>query len=97
MNLYHILTNILNIDLSRFTNSDIENVLTEIESEELEKAIDSWIHSERDRIILKKRLIDGYTFQQICDYLYAEHKIQLSVRQMSNIIPKLENKLFKHI
>lgn len=97
MNLYHILTNILNIDLSNYSNSDIENVLTEIESEELEKAIDSWIHSERDRTIIKKRLIDGYTFQQICDYLYAEHKIQLSVRQMSNIIPKLENKLFKHI
>ena len=72
---------------------DYEN----ISCSQINNAIDEWIHSERDRIILKKRLIDGYTFQQICDYLYAEHKIQLSVRQMSNIIPKLENKLFKHI
>lgn len=71
--------------------------LDDVTNEDIAKAIDSWIHSERDRIIIKKRLIDGYTFQQICDYLYAEHKIQLSVRQMSNIIPKLENKLFKHI
>lgn len=97
MNLYNILTNIFNIDLSGFTASDIENVLTEVEIEEIEKAIDSWIHSERDRIILKKRLIDGYTFQRISDHLHDEHEIELSVRQLKNIIPRLEEKLFRHI
>ena len=72
---------------------DLENVT----NEQIEQAIDSWIHSERDRIILKKCLIDGYTYQQICDYLYDKHNIQLSVRQMSRILPKAEAKLFKHI
>lgn len=71
--------------------------LDEITNEEIEKAIDSWIHSEKDRIILKKRLIDGYTFQKISDYLYDEHKIVLSVRQIKNIVPKIEQKLFKHL
>lgn len=72
---------------------DIEDVT----NEQIEKAIDSWIHSERDRIILKKRLIDGYTFQQISDYLWDKHRITLSIRQLKNIVPKAEQKLFKHI
>lgn len=71
--------------------------LDEITNEEIEKAIDSWIHSERDRIIIKKRLIDGYTFQKISDYLWDKHKMELSVRQIKNIVPKLEQKLFKHL
>lgn len=71
--------------------------LDDVTNEEIEKAIDSWIHSERDRIILKKRLIDGYTFQQISDYLYSENKIILSVRQMKNVLPRLEQKLFRHM
>jgi hypothetical protein len=71
--------------------------LDDVTNEDIAKAIDSWIHSERDRIILKKRLIDGYTFQKISDHLHDEHQIELSVRQLKNIIPRLEQKLFKHI
>lgn len=71
--------------------------LDDVTNEEIAQAIDSWIHSERDRIILKKRLIDGYTFQQISDYLFLEHRIDLSMRQIKNIVPKLEQKLFRHI
>lgn len=71
--------------------------LDDVTNEQIENAIDAWVHSERDRIILKKRLIDGYTFQQISDYLHDEHRIELSVRQLKNIIPRLEQKLFKHI
>ena len=73
------------------------NNLEDVSNEEIENAINSWIHSERDRIILKKRLIDGYTFQRISDYLFTEHDIVLSVRSISRIVPKLESKLFKHI
>lgn len=71
--------------------------IKEISNPEIEHAIDMWIHSERDRIILKKRLIDGYTFQKISDYLYDEYNIELSVRSVSRIIPKIEAVLFKHL
>lgn len=71
--------------------------LDDVTNEQIAQAIDSWIHSERDRIILKKRLIDGYTFQKISDHLHDEHKIELSVRQLKNVIPRLEEKLFRHI
>lgn len=63
---------------------------------EISNAIDEWIHSERDRIILKKKLIDGYTYQQISDFLFFEYKIDLKERQVKNIVYKTEAKLFKH-
>ena len=71
--------------------------LDDVTNEQIAQAIDSWIHSERDRIILKKRLIDGYTFQKISDHLHDKHQIELSVRQLKNVIPRLEEKLFRHI
>lgn len=71
--------------------------LDDVTNEQIAQAIDSWIHSERDRIILKKRLIDGYTFQRISDHLHDKHQIELSVRQLKNVIPRLEEKLFRHI
>ena len=70
--------------------------LDDVTNEDIQKAIDSWIHSERDRLILKLRLIDGYTYMQISDYLY-EHKVILSDRQIKNIVSKTEQKLFKHL
>lgn len=54
-------------------------------------AIDEWIHSERDRKILKRRLIDGICYEPLA----AE--FDMSVRHMKNIVSKAEQKLFKHI
>lgn len=67
---------------------DLENVT----NQQLQDAIDSWIHSERDREILKFRLINGYTYSQLSDKFYP-----LSYRQIQNIVHKAENILFKHL
>lgn len=53
--------------------------------------IDEWIHSARDRDILKRRLIDGRTFEQLAE------EFDMSDRQIKRIIYKAEEKLFKHI
>lgn len=58
---------------------------------EWEILIDKWIFSERDRAILKRRLLDGITFED----LSAE--FDLSVRQTKNIVYRLEEILFKRI
>ena len=57
---------------------DIDN----ISNKQIEEAIDLWIHSKRDRKILKLRLIDGLTYMQTSDYLYEHDKIVLSERQI---------------
>lgn len=53
--------------------------------------IDEWIRSERDRDILKRRLIDGITFEALAG------EFDLSVRQIKNIVYKSQERLFKHL
>lgn len=67
-----------------------------IKNSDISQAIDEYIHSSRDRLILKMRLIDGCTFIQISDILYMEHKIQLSERQVKNVVYKARKELFEH-
>ena len=70
-------------DLSQYSRSDLEHV------------IDQWVilrrHSERNREILKRYLLDGVTFEQLAE------ETGLSVRQVKNIVYKTEEILFKHI
>lgn len=49
------------------------------------------IHSERDRKILKRRLIDGICYEPLAD------EMDMSVRQIKNIVSKAEAKLFRHL
>lgn len=63
----------------------------DISNSELENLIDEWIHSERDRRILKRRLIDGICYEPLA------WEFDMSVRQIKNIVYRAEAKLFKHI
>ena len=54
---------------------------------EIENLINEWILSERDRKIMKRRLIDG-----ICIEALAE-EVDMSPRQVHRIVKKLSAKL----
>lgn len=56
-----------------------------------ERLIDQWIFSERDRKILKRRLLDGITYERL------EDEFQMSVRNLKNIVYKAEKILIKHV
>lgn len=56
-----------------------------------ELLIDEWIFSERDRAILKRRLLDG-----ICIEPLAE-EFDMSVRQINYILAASQKKLFSKI
>ena len=58
---------------------------------QLECLINEWIFSERDRAILRRRLIDGICYEPLAE------EFELSVRQIKNIVYRGEEKLFKHI
>lgn len=62
----------------------------EIPNSEIEHEIDEWIRSQRDRAILKRRLIDGIIYEELA----AE--FDLSVRHTKEIVYKGEKQLFKH-
>ncbi len=65
--------------------------LDDISNSEIEHLIDEWIHSERDRRILKRRLIDGICYEPLA------WEFDMSVRRMKDIVYKAEEKLFKHL
>lgn len=58
---------------------------------EWEYLIDEYIFSERDRAILKRRLLDGICFEPLVE------EFGLSVRQTKSIVYKAQEQLFKHI
>ena len=56
-----------------------------------ENLIDRWIFNERDRAILKRRLLDGICFEPLAE------EFNLSVQQTKSIVYKAQNKLFSRI
>lgn len=57
---------------------------------EIEKLIDEWIFNAKYRSILKRRLLDGITYENLAD------EFDMSVRQVKNIVYKSEDRLFNH-
>ena len=62
--------------------------MREYTNSEVTDAIDELIHSERDRSILKRRLIDGLTYEKLAE------EFDLSVTQIKRIVYKGEDILF---
>lgn len=62
----------------------------EYTNSQIRALIDEWVHSERDREILKRRLIDGITFERLAE------EFDMSPRQIKNIVYTQEQQLFKH-
>ena len=61
---------------------------------EIESLIDEWIigrNAQRDRKIIKRRLIDGICFEPLAE------EFELSVRQVKNIVYNTERIIFSHI
>lgn len=65
--------------------------MKEYSNSQIEQIIDDYIHSERDRMILKRRLIDGICYEPLAE------EFDLSVRQIKSIIYKCEDLVFRHI
>lgn len=54
--------------------------MREYTNSEIAEIIDEYIHSERDRAILKRRLIDGLTFSELSDeFCLSERRLKAIV------------------
>ena len=63
----------------------------EITTSELIALIDEYIHNERNRHLLKRRLIDGIIFEDLAE------EFDLSVRQTKRIVYRESEKIFKYL
>ena len=62
--------------------------IKEYTNSEIIAMINEHIHSERNRSILKRRLVDGITFEKLAE------EFDLSVSQIKRIVYKCENDIF---
>lgn len=58
---------------------------------EVNALIDEHIHSDRDRAILKRRMIDGQCYEPLAE------EFDMSVSQIRRIVYKGQNKIFKYL
>lgn len=63
----------------------------EYSNSQIREIIAEYIHSERDRRILERRLIDGVTFEKLAE------EFDLSVRCTKTIVYKNQVELFRHL
>lgn len=63
----------------------------EYTNSQIRELIGEHIHSERDRKILCRRLVDGITFERLAE------EFDLSVRQVKNIVYEKEDTLFRKL
>jgi hypothetical protein len=63
----------------------------EYSNSQIRMIIEDFIHSERDRKIMSRRLIDGITFEKL-----AEEQ-EMSVRQIKNIVYRDEKVIFSKL
>lgn len=68
-----------------------EMIDEDISNTEREWLIDEYIHSERNRALMKRRWIDGICFEPLAE------EFDLSVRQVKNIVYRSEEQLFRHL
>jgi len=66
-------------------------MIPELSRSQWEELITEWIHHERNREILKRRLLDGITYEKLAE------EFDMSVRQIKQIVYKSEDILFRHI
>lgn len=63
---------------------------SELSRSQYEHLIDEWIFSERDRAIIKRRLLDGITYERLAE------EFDLSVRQTKTIVKKCSETIYRH-
>ena len=65
--------------------------LDNVSNSQIRTIIDEYIHSERDRALLKRRFIDGICYEPLAE------EFDLSVIQVQRIVYRLTSILYKHL
>ena len=68
--------------------------IEDLSRSQIETLIDEWTigkHAERDRAILKRRLLDGICYEPLAE------EFELSVQRVKTIVYKRGAHLFKHL
>ena len=65
--------------------------MRDISNSEIDAAIGEWIHNEKHRRVLHRRLVDGICFEPLAE------EFDMSVAQIKRIVYKGSTTVFSHI
>lgn len=65
--------------------------MKELSRSQIEHLIDEWIFSERDRAIVKRRLLDGICYEPLAE------EFDLSIKQIKRIVYKAQDTIYRHV
>ena len=65
--------------------------MKEYSNSQITTLIDEYIHNERDRAIMKRRMIDGVLYEPLAE------EFELSVRHTKAIVYKCQEIIFRHL
>ena len=65
--------------------------IDDLSRNEIEDLIVQWVHNQRNRKILHRRLIDGVRFDKLAE------EFDLSVTQTKNIVYKYRSRILQHV
>ena len=65
--------------------------MTDYTNSQISALSDEYIHNERDRAILKRRLIDGICYEPLAE------EFDLSTQRVKTIVYRAQNTLFRHL
>jgi len=65
--------------------------MRELSRSQIEHLIDEWIFSERDRAIVKRRLLDGICYEPLAE------EFDLSIKQIKRIVYKAQDTIYRHV
>ena len=72
-------------------NKKLAEEMIEYTNTKVKDVIDEYVHKERDRLLLKRRFVDGVCFEPLSE------EFGLSVTQTKNIVRKYEYCIFSHL
>lgn len=65
--------------------------IPDLSRSEIEHLIDEWIFSERDRAVVKRRILDGICFEPLSE------EFSLSTQRVKKIVYDSLNIIYKHV
>lgn len=77
--------------MESYSMKEIRELIQNHSKDELLQTIDQYIHHQRNRDILKRRLLDGICFEPLAE------EFDLTPRQCKNIVKECQEIVFKHL
>ena len=65
--------------------------IPDLSRSEISHLIDEWIFSERDRQIVKRRMLDGICFEPLAE------EFGMSTQSVKNVVYRSLDKIYKHL